>query len=110
MAAALHPAHGCFLLNLHSLQDRAPVDAFKAALLGGGGVSGSSEGGSSGACFGVAAQRQRNVCVVAARGLQLPADQAAAQRSLSAEAARVAEAAGYRFPAGSRSCRDLQLL
>ena len=90
---------------------------FKAGLLGSmdgssstGSSSSSSSDGSGGACFAVAAQRQRNVCVAVARGLALPADPSAAQRCLQCEAQRAAEAAGYRFPAGSRACRQLQLL
>lgn len=113
LGAALHPGHGCFLLNLHSLEGPHPVATFKNGLLGGAWSADSSDSNgpsaSSGTCFAVAAQRQRNVCVVVARGLALPADQAAAGRLLLSEAQRVAEAAGYRFPAGSRACRQLQL-
>ncbi len=112
LGAALHPGHGCFLLNLHSLEGPHPVATFKNGLLGGAWSADSDSNGpsaSSGTCFAVAAQRQRNVCVVVARGLALPADQAAAGRLLLSEAQRVAEAAGYRFPAGSRACRQLQL-
>ncbi len=129
MAAALHPGHGTFLLNLHSVEEasdpQGPAAAFAAALLGasgsqgaancgsGIGSSGSSSSGSSnssaagGSSFAVAAQRQRNACVAVALGLSLPADRAAARRWLFFEAVRVAEAAGYRFPAGSRACRNL---
>lgn len=107
VAAALHPSHGCFLLNLHSLEDRELVSTFRSALLGSG-SNGSSSGGS---CFSVATQRQRNVCVALARGLQMPpGDQAAARRWLFFEAQRVAAAAGYRFPASDRACRSYQAL
>ena len=111
VAAALHPGHGCFLLNLHSLEEAhgqgrggAAVSAFRKALLGSS--SSSSTGSSGGSCFAVAAQRQRNVCVAIARGLALPADRSAARRWLLFEAGRVAEEAGFRFPAGSRACRN----
>ncbi|KAL4420428.1 hypothetical protein ABPG75_010084 [Micractinium tetrahymenae] len=118
LGAALHPGHGCFLLNLHSLEGLQPVATFKAALLGGSshasgsshGNGGSGSGAGSGSCFAVAAQRQRNVCVAVVRGLALPADHAAARRWLFCEAQRVAEAAGYRFPVGSRASRQLQML
>ena len=115
VAAALHPAHGCFLLNLHSLDDRRLVGTFRSALLLGDGSSGggdaSSSSGSGGSCFAVSAQRQRNVCVALSRGLQMPrGDAAAARRWLFFEAQRVAEATGYRFPAGSRACQAYQPL
>lgn len=111
VAAALHPAHGTFLLNLHSVEEagdpQGPAAVFTEAILGAS--AGSTSGGSTarGSSLAVAAQRQRNACVAVARGLSLPADKAAARRWLFFEAVRVAEAAGYRFPAGSRACRNL---
>lgn len=80
----------------------AAAAAFRDALLGARGAGGSA--------FAVAAQRQRNACVAVARGLALPEDRAAARRWLFFEAARVGEAAGFRFPVGSRACRDYQPL
>ena len=119
VADALHPQHGTFLLNLHSMEEaidsQGPAAVFSAALLSSpsgshGAASGAATSGCSsgaGSCFAVAVQRQRNACVAVARGLSLPADRAAARRWLIFEAVRVAEAAGSRFPAGSRACRNL---
>ncbi|EFN52903.1 hypothetical protein CHLNCDRAFT_138459 [Chlorella variabilis] len=97
VASALHPSHGCFLVNLHSMEDRATVTAFKAHVLGTG----------SGSCFAVGTQRQDNVCVAVARGLRLPAS---AREELRRAAAAVAGDAGFLFPAGSRACKDYQPL
>jgi hypothetical protein len=115
---ALHPRHGCFLLNLHSVDGRETIATFREALLGssgGGGGSASptlppSSGSCSGSrgggsCFAVSSQRQLNVCIAVARGLELPAEGGAARERLKQVAAFVAAEAGYRFPAGGRASR-----
>ena len=130
VASALHPRHGCFLLNMHSVDSRETIATFKAALLGGdsssaGGrdssssssdrdsSSGSSQNSSSsraGSCFVLSTHRQLNVCLVVARGLALPSDTGAARRLLKDVASYVAGLAEYRFPAGRRAWRGYQPL
>ena len=107
VGAALHPRHGCFLLNLHSLEgSNASVAAtFKAALLHAAGSGDGGDGGDSGSCLAVTVQRQRNVCVAVARGLAAPSGGV-----LRVAAADAAGEAGYRFAAGSRACHELRLL
>lgn len=133
VGSALHPEHGCFLLNLHSVDGRDTIANFREALLGsahsaGNGIGGigashtassngsssspssSSSGTSGGSCFVVSTQRQLNVCIAVARGLELPADSSAARERLKQVAAFVADEAGYRFPAGGRASRGFQPL
>ena len=124
MGSALHPRHGCFLLNLHSVDGRETIATFREALLGSGGgggggraspplppSSGSGSGsGGGGSCFAVSSQRQLNVCIAVARGLELPAEGGAARERLKQVAAFVAAEAGYRFPAGGRASRGYQPL
>ena len=108
VGSALHPRHGCFLLNLHSVDGRETIAAFKEALLGSS--SSSTASSSSGSCFAVSSQRQLNVCITVARGLELPADGGAARERLKQVAAYAAAEAGYRFPAGGRASRGYQAL
>lgn len=110
MGAALHPAHGAFLLNLHSA-DHATAATFKHALLGGSSSSGHGSNSSGvGAAFSVGVLRQRNTCLVAARGLTLPVGGTAACKLLRQAAATVASQHGFSFPAGSRACHRFQVL
>ena len=88
------------------------IETFKHALLApaGGDDPGSGSHPTGGSCFLVGAQRQVNVCIVVARGLQLPADTAAARQQLREVASFVGSEVGYNFPAGSRSCKGYQPL
>ncbi|KAL4853379.1 Methyltransferase-like protein 13 [Chlorella vulgaris] len=103
VASALHPQHGCFLLNMHSIVDQDTIAGFKLALLGS-----NSHTGSTGSFFAVRSRKQPNQCIVGARGLQLPAGGEA--HALRRAATEVAAAAGFRFPAGSRACNGYQPL
>jgi hypothetical protein len=98
LARALHPAHGTLLVNFHGIEVRALAATFGAALL--------PPGGAGGCAFSLSTQKQQNVTMACARGLQLPADAAGAKERLRLAAAYVADGAGYAFPAGARASRN----
>ena len=97
-------------MNNHSVDGRDTIETFKHALLAAPPPGDDRSSGSAGSCFLVGAQRQVNVCIVVARGLQLPADTAVARQQLREVASYVASEVGYNFPAGSRSCKGYQPL
>lgn len=56
------------------------------------------------------APQQANAAVAAARGLALPTEPKQAQRRLADAAARLGSQAGFRFDAGERAARRLQIV
>ena len=137
LARALHAEHGMLVMNFHSMDVSEIAKTFYKGIVLlesrhgentnadsssiTSGSSGSSIGVSgacrisrttttSGCCFTVSTQKQKNLTLACTRKLELPNDPTEAKEKLRLGAVYVASEAGYRFPAGSRAGREYSRL
>lgn len=134
LGTVLDRSHGTVLINLHDTNDVASIgkiyygslvlggnygssgtgneynsstSAYNSTGIGSTGRSGSTtEYVRTGCCFTVETQKQRNLTLACARGLDLPLEMEAAKERLRYAGAYIGHESGYRFPAGVRADRE----
>jgi hypothetical protein len=110
----LNGKHGTVLMNLHTTADVAGIGKiFYESLIGTDStinIDNSTVNISTGCCFTVDTQKQRNVTLACCRGLDLPLNDIEAKERLRYAGVYVGHESGYRFPAGVRAERGFERL